>query len=215
MRTVTRRTVLRTAGVLGVGAYAAPLLAAERMITPAQTAGPFYPVPPIAQQTNHDTDLTKKMGDDEVAKGEIIVVEGRIVDVAGKPIKDAVVEIWQACTSGKYNHARDDNPAALDDNFQFWGRMQTSETGAYSFRTIKPGEYPGRTPHIHYHVAADGFARVITQLYFAEEAKSNERDGIYRRLGKAERDAVTVEFAKSDTSNGARTGSFELVLGKA
>lgn len=201
------------AGVAGASVLAAnSLLAADLTRTPEQTSGPFYPVPEISKQKFNDTDLTKKLGKDETAKGEIIRIDGVIRDLNGDPIEDAVVEIWQACTTGKYNHPRDSNKAKLDEDFQFWGRMTTDESGAYSFLTIKPGEYPGRTPHIHYHVAAPDRQRVITQMYFAENAKANDRDGIYSRLSSAGKKALTVDFEKCEE---AAKGKFDVIMAKA
>ncbi|MCR9118962.1 MAG: protocatechuate 3,4-dioxygenase [bacterium] len=204
-------------GFLAAGATGASMLAASSLlgadplaVTPSQTSGPFYPVPGIEKQKFNDTDLTKKLGDDEVGKGEIIRLDGVIRDTAGKPLNDAVVEIWQACTSGKYNHPRDNNTAELDENFQFWGRMITDESGAYSFLTIKPGKYPGRTPHIHMFVAAPKQPRLVTQMYFAENEKENARDGIYRSLSPAGKKALTVGFEKCE--EGAK-GKLDLILG--
>ena len=217
MNSIDRRNFIATAGVLGLGLSVAPFdLHAETLpVTPTQTAGPFYPIPPISQQKFKDTDLTRKLGDDEVAKGELIVVEGKILDTNGQPIKNAVVEVWQAGTSGKYNHPRDDNQVPLDNNFQYWGTTLTDQNGSYSFKTIKPGEYPGRSPHIHYHVAAAGFRRMLTQMYFAQEGKANAKDFIYRNLSKKARDQVTVEFEKCKQLKDGTRGNFDVVLAKA
>lgn len=217
---LTRRQVLRAAGVVGLGVTAGGVLvlagdddsAAGRLhVTPSQTSGPFYPQPEIARQPFHDNDLVRRMKDDEPGRGEVIVVTGAVRDREGRPIEKAVVEIWQACSSGRYNHARDDNPAKLDERFQYWGRGVTGKSGTYTFRTIKPGEYPGRTSHLHYRVLAPGFRGVVTQMYFAENAAANARDGIYNALNRADRNAVTVEFAK-ETGKDVPRGTFDLVL---
>lgn len=167
-------------------------------LTPHQTEGPFYPETTIEQQLYSDTDLSRKLGDHEFAKGQQCVVEGAVLDRKGKPVNGSVVEIWQACSSGRYNHSLDDqNPGLLDNNFQFWGRAVTGEDGRYSFKTIVPGKYPGRTArHIHYRVDADGFRRCTTQSYFSDFGEDNMRDGIYRSLNRKERELVTVEFDK-------------------
>ena len=198
-------------------------------VTPQQTEGPFYPNPTIEQQAFNDTDLIRKLGKDAAAKGKQCVVQGVIKDRKGKPIKGSIVEIWQACASGRYNHKRDsDNPSPLDDNFQFWGRAVTGEDGKYSFKTIVPGKYPGRTArHIHYRVDADGFRRCSTQCYFSDYGEDNIKDGIYRSLNRKEREQVTVEFDKpaaakrSAEGADAKTekpalwkGQFDLVLAK-
>ncbi len=65
-----------------------------------------------------------------------------------------MIELWQACASGRYNHPRDTNRAALDTNFQYWAQVRTDSGGNFSVKTIKPGAYPAsptwiRPPHIH------------------------------------------------------------------
>lgn len=216
---LTRRQALRAAGAVGLAVTTGGVLVAldeataakTFRITPSQTSGPFYPQPAIGDQPFNDTDLVRKMKDDEPGRGEEIVVEGTIRDVTGKPLENAIVEIWQACSSGRYNHARDNNPAMLDEKFQYWGRGKTGEDGWYGFRTIRPGEYPGRTSHIHYRVLAPGFRGVVTQMYFADQSKRNGKDFIYNALAPADRNVVTVEFAKPTDKKTPR-GTFDVVL---
>lgn len=171
-------------------------------LTPQQTAGPFYPETSIEKQIFNDTDLRRKLGDHEFAKGQQCVVNGVVQNRKAKPVKGAIVEIWQACSSGRYNHSQDKrNPGLLDNNFQFWGRAITDKNGKYSFKTIVPGKYPGRTArHIHYRVDAPGYRRCTTQCYFSDFGNDNMRDGIYRSLNRKERRLVTVEFHKPVTS---------------
>lgn len=197
-------------------------------LTPQQTEGPFYPAPTIEQQLYNDTDLSRKLGDHEVAKGQQAIVEGVIQDRKGKPLVNAIVEVWQACASGRYHHSRDDrNPGLLDNNFQFWGRVLTGENGRYSFSTIIPGKYPGRTArHIHYRVDTDGFKRCTTQCYFSDYGDDNLKDGIYTSLNREERQLVTVEFDKPTSSRDTTgknkapavqpwKGQFDVVLANA
>ena len=198
-------------------------------LTPQQTEGPFYPQPSIEQQLFNDTDLIRKLGKDAAAKGQPCLVEGVVKDRKGKPIAGSIVEIWQACTSGRYNHARDHrNPSPLDDRFQFWGRAVTGVDGKYRFKTIVPGKYPGRTArHIHFRVDAEGFRRCSTQSYFSDYGDDNLKDGIYRELDRKERELVTVEFDKpasrtvADKASSKKSkqeaiwkGQFDLVLAK-
>ena len=170
----------------------------ELALTPSQTEGPFYPDKTIQQELFNDTDLSRKLGDHEAAKGQLVVVEGFIKDQKGTPLMNSVVEVWQACASGRYHHSRDDrNPSLLDNNFQFWGRAITGDDGRYSFTTIIPGKYPGRMGrHIHFRVDAQNFSRCSTQCYFSEFGEDNMRDGIYKKLTREERKLVTVEVDK-------------------
>jgi len=108
------------------------------------------------------------------AQGERIIVAGRVLDEAGRPVRGAMVEIWQANAAGRYNHPGDQHAAPLDPNFKGEGRVFTDEDGWYRYTTIRPGAYPWRNHHnawrpvhIHYSLFGAGFAqRLITQMYF-------------------------------------------------
>ncbi|MDP6355266.1 MAG: protocatechuate 3,4-dioxygenase [Planctomycetota bacterium] len=209
----SRREFLAHCSALGLSITGLEqMLEAACVKTPKQTPGPFYPVPSISKQQYNDTDLTRKLGKDEVAKGEIIRVKGQVKDEGRRPVKGAVVEVWQEGTSGRYNHPRDDNRAPLDEDFQFWGRAITGPEGQYEFLTIKPGRYRGRSPHIHYSIQARNQRPLVTQMYFADEGRENARDGIYRRLSGQGREAVTVGFSKQ---NDVKVGTFDIVLPRA
>ena len=93
------------------------------------------------------------------ALGQIVYLSGRVLDLNGKPIPNAKVEIWQANTFGRYTHPGDSNPVPLDSNFEGHGVIITNTDGMYSFKTVKPGAYPAgegqtRPPHIHFLVTA-------------------------------------------------------------
>jgi protocatechuate 3,4-dioxygenase beta subunit len=121
-----------------------------------------------------DADLILNFAKDGLPIGERIVVHGYVRDEFGRPVKGALVEVWQANASGRYRHRNDQYIGALDPNFGGCGRMLTDENGYYCYRTIKPGPYPWRNrindwrpSHIHYSISGDGWAqRLITQMYF-------------------------------------------------
>jgi protocatechuate 3,4-dioxygenase beta subunit len=186
-------------------------------LTPAQTEGPFYPETAIEQQLFNDTDLSQKMAGHEFAKGQLVVVNGVVTDQRGKPLAGSIVEVWQACATGRYHHSRDEsNPLLLDNNFQFWGRAITGEDGKYSFKTIIPGMYPGRTArHIHYRVDSPQQKRLVTQCYFSEFGNDNAKDGIYRQLDAKQREQVTVQLEKPSDVTQPWSGSFNIVTAKA
>ena len=125
--------------------------------------------------TAADADLT--IGRDGEAVGQRIVVTGRLVDSAGRPITSSLVEIWQANASGRYRHRNDQWPGTLDPNFTGGGRALTDDDGWYRFTTIKPGAYPWgnhpnawRPAHIHFSVFGRAFTqRLITQMYFPDD----------------------------------------------
>ncbi len=106
--------------------------------------------------------------------GERITISGRVFDTEGKPLRDTLVEIWQANAAGRYRHRWDNWPAPLDPNFSGAGRCVTDREGRYSFTTIKPGPYPWgnhynawRPAHVHFSLLGRAFAqRLVTQMYF-------------------------------------------------
>ena len=121
-----------------------------------------------------DDDLTKNAVVNGEAIGERIIVVGRVVDEDNRPVRNALLEIWQANATGRYVHKRDQHDAPLDPNFRGAGRVLTNENGEYRFTTIKPGAYPWlnhdnawRPAHIHFSVFGTAFiSRLVTQMYF-------------------------------------------------
>lgn len=124
---------------------------------------------------NLESDLTLQAGGEPI--GERIKVTGRVLDGSGRPVRNQLVEIWQANSAGRYIHKRDQHPAPIDPNFTGVGRTLTGEDGSYSFTTIKPGPYPWknhhnawRPAHIHFSLFGSEFTqRMITQMYFPND----------------------------------------------
>jgi protocatechuate 3,4-dioxygenase beta subunit len=201
MKTMSRREAIKMGlstigGVLAISssAKAAALVCRK---TPAQTEGPFYP---IDKQLDTDTDLTQVKGEVLQATGEIIYISGIVQNEKCEPLENALVEIWQACHTGRYNHKHDTNPAKLDPYFQYWGKAVTDKNGKYLFKTIIPGEYPAdvdwmRPPHIHYKIQKRAYHELTTQLYF-EGNKYNADDKILQALSKADQKEVIVKLNK-------------------
>ncbi len=137
--------------------------------TLSEITGPIYGHGQIAET---DNDLTRQHAGEP--NGERIIVIGRVLDCNGRPVPEALVEIWQANAAGRYRHQDDQHPAPLDPNFTGAGRMRTDENGAYRFVTIKPGAYPWfnhynawRPAHIHFSIFGRAFiSRLVTQMYF-------------------------------------------------
>ena len=119
-----------------------------------------------------DADLTIQHAGEPL--GERMIVTGRVTDGAGRPVRNQLVEIWQANAAGRYVHQRDQHPAPLDPNFTGAGRTLTDGDGTYRFLTVKPGPYPWRNhdnawrpAHIHFSLFGTDFTqRMITQMYF-------------------------------------------------
>jgi len=123
-----------------------------------------------------DDDLTRQHAGEPL--GQRIVVHGRVLDGAGRPVPDTLVEVWQANAAGRYRHAGDERDSApLDPNFSGAGRSLTDAHGRYRFVTIKPGAYPWanhanawRPAHIHFSVFGRAFTeRLVTQMYFPDD----------------------------------------------
>ena len=180
--------------------------------TPRQTEGPFYP---IHEQADKDVDLTRIEGRSQTAKGEVIRVQGRVLDTNGRLLSDALVEIWQANTWGRYRHKRDPNTAPLDPDFQGWGVATTGSNGRYGFKTILPGAYPAgpgwiRPPHIHFKVARPGYEVLTTQMYFPDQ-KFNDADLILQNLSAAQQNLVIAK-RQANGENDAPVFVFDIVL---
>lgn len=214
---LNRRQTLKL-GLLGTGlTFLGSQGLAENLcrLTPIQTEGPFYP---IHGQLDTNEDLVQLNGKSEKAKGKIIWVQGKVQDLSCQPIAGALVEIWQACHTGKYDHPSDPNPAALDPHFQYWGKSVSDQNGNYRFRTIVPGAYPAaagwvRPPHIHFKIQKLGYLEMITQMYFSGE-KLNSHDRILQRLPLVDQRNVVVEL-KDSKELGHPVAEFNITLEKA
>lgn len=212
---ITRRKILERVKTLGISYMTWPLITVVRpyLSTPEQTQGPFYP---LIFPLDEDNDLTWVKDRNKEALGEKIMIVGQVFTANYKPIKNAKVEIWQACYSGRYNHEYDPNQSPIDPNFQGWGWTNTSAEGYYTFKTIKPGGYPvtddwRRPPHIHFKITMPKQPEFITQLYFTEEQKLNQKDRILQRIPKKKQDLVITQLIKHDTLN-IRVGQFNIIL---
>jgi len=137
--------------------------------TLSEITGPIFGHEKVGE---NDHDLTSQHAGEPV--GERIIVSGRVLDSNRRPVSNALIEIWQANSAGRYRHVKDQHPAPLDPNFSGAGRTLTDEHGVYRFITIKPGAYPWfnhynawRPAHIHFSVFGMAFiARLVTQMYF-------------------------------------------------
>jgi protocatechuate 3,4-dioxygenase, beta subunit len=181
-----RRGLLLGLAALPVAGFAASGL------TPSATEGPFYPLPDM-RFDDIDNDLVTVADKVRQAGGEVVRLAGRVLDSSGSPLAGARVEIWQCDVGGRYLHRADRGGAARDAGFQGFGHDITGGDGAYSFRTIKPVPYAGRTPHIHVKVLVADRERLTTQFYLPDHP-GNARDWLYGRIDPALRERVTMRF---------------------
>ncbi|MCH8830786.1 MAG: intradiol ring-cleavage dioxygenase [Planctomycetes bacterium] len=197
----------------GTALFTTPGLFAEELVrTARQTEGPFYP---DKLPLDTDNDLLNINDAITPAVGTITHLSGRILDVKGEPVRNAVVELWQVDNKGSYLHSRGGVAAGRDRNFQGFGRFLTGSKGEYYFRTIKPVPYPGRTPHIHFAVNKGGKRMLTTQCYIKGEP-ANQRDFLYKAVrSKKARDSITVDFKPmKDSKIGELTAHFDMVIGR-
>jgi protocatechuate 3,4-dioxygenase alpha subunit len=145
------------------------LVATPLFATPWQTVGPFYS---IGMTWEGGADLAE-------GRSQAIEISGRVLDGAGAVVTDAIVELWQADSEGRYAHPADRRNASADSGFKGFGRVGT-ESGGFRFRTVKPGRVPAadgglQAPHILVGLQARGpLRRLTTRLYFADESANAE-----------------------------------------
>ena len=205
-------TFARRSFLSSIPFWTTPGLMAETLtLTPKQTEGPFYP-----DKMPLDTDNDLIIINDSLtpAVGTVAYLRGKVTDVKGTPIRNALVEIWQVDNNGVYLHTRGGKREKMDSNFQGYGRFLTDSKGNYFFRTLKPSEYSGRTPHIHMAVSANGQRKLTTQCYVKGEPR-NQKDFILKRVkGDKERNSLIVPFNQLPGSKvGEVTARFDIVLG--
>jgi protocatechuate 3,4-dioxygenase, beta subunit len=166
-----------------------------------------------------DHDLTRQHEGEPL--GERIIVHGRLLDGDGRPVRNSLVEIWQANAAGRYIHQGDRHPAPLDPNFSGAGRCLTDDEGRYRFVTVKPGAYPWknhhnawRPAHIHFSLFGPAFrTRLITQMYFPGDPLF-EHDPIFRSVGdpKAQQRMVSSFDLETTEPEWALAYNFDIVL---
>jgi protocatechuate 3,4-dioxygenase alpha subunit len=168
--------------------------------SPSQTAGPYIHIGATPNNSGieiYGGDLGQTLVGPN-AKGERIVVKGHVIDGGGAPLKDALVEIWQADAAGLYNSPEEKRGQA-DPSFTGWGRQPTEgATGQYRFETIKPGRAPfvdGRlmAPHITFWIVARGINLGLhTRMYFSDEAAANGECPVLARIEHPDRVATLI-----------------------
>ena len=166
-----------------------------------------------------DNDLTHQRGGEPL--GERILVSGRVLDDYQRPVRHALIEIWQANAAGRYHHKGDTHNAPLDPNFTGYGRVLTDDEGRYAFTTIKPGAYPWgnhhnawRPQHIHFSLFGAGIlSRLVTQMYFPGDPLLKD-DPIYQSIrDQRARERLIAQFDWPTTVPAFGLGyAFDIVL---
>lgn len=171
------------------------------LLTPFSTIGPFFKL--LVRDRPEGTDCLVT----EATAGERITISGRLLDGAGAPVSDGLVEIWQADSQGRYPHPADPQHSAADPAFGGFGRAATTGGGSFAFRTIRPGPVRGadgrtQAPHVLVSVMARGImSRCWTRLYFHGEPL-NDQDPILQ--------LVAVERRQTLMARSCGPGQYEL-----
>lgn len=181
--------------------------------TASQTAGPYVHIglaPSAAGFDIFENNFTNVLTT-PATLGERIVIEGRVIDGSGTPVRDVLLEIWQANAQGRYAHPADGQAGkALDPAFRGWGRACSDfQDGIWRFETIKPGSVTGRdgvpmAPHVNLWIVARGINLGLhTRMYFGDEATANAADPVLSQIewevrrrtliaAREQRDGITV-----------------------
>jgi protocatechuate 3,4-dioxygenase beta subunit len=180
------------------------------------------PLVPAGFVQGGDNDLTNRGS--SAPLGEKMILTGRLLDEAGRPVRRSLVEIWQANSSGRYDHPGDTHEAPLDPNFHGVGRTFTDEEGRYRFITIKPGAYPWnnhafawRPQHIHFSLLGNApIQRLVTQMYFPGDPLL-DIDPVYNSVpdAKARPRMICSLHLQTGIENVALGYNFDIVLAGA
>jgi protocatechuate 3,4-dioxygenase alpha subunit len=159
--------------------------------TPSQTVGPYLAI-----------GLLRELATPEVVPRtdpRAIVIRGRLLDGAGAPVPDGMVETWQANAAGRYRHPADERAdVPLEDGFLGFGRSGTDADGTWEIVTVRPGRVPAaggalQAPHVAVSVFARGvLKRLATRIYFPDEEQANAADPLLARLSPAERSTLVA-----------------------
>ena len=180
----------------------------EYGITASQTVGPFLKIGLVREGQEYVVPKNTNGA---------LKVQGRVYDGEGKPVPDAMIEIWQANVHGKYNHPEDLSDAELVKGFNGFGRSCTDEEGCFFFVTVKPGRVSGlgntlQAPHMAINVFARGMLKQqVTRLYFSDEINANSEDPVLNSIEDAEV-RNTLVASKVDDENGMTCYKFNIHL---
>jgi protocatechuate 3,4-dioxygenase alpha subunit len=187
--------------------------------SPSQTAGPYVHIG-LAPGAAGFRIFERELGTDIAgpnASGTRIRVEGYVYDGLGAPLKDVLIEVWQANAAGVYPHPSDRRAAEVEDGFRGWGRVISDfDTGLYAFETVKPGSVPGRggrrmAPHINLWIVARGInIGLSTRMYFGDEAEANASDPVLNLIEHVDRRPTLI--AAREDRDGRALYRFDICL---
>ncbi|WP_299844103.1 protocatechuate 3,4-dioxygenase subunit alpha [uncultured Paracoccus sp.] len=183
----------------------------------SQTAGPYVHIGLAPGAAGFDI-YREELGWDIAgpnARGERIRVEGLVIDGIGSPVKDVLIEVWQANADGHYAHP--EGGGEVEDGFRGWGRVITDfDTGEWGFDTVKPGAVMGRNgrlmaPHLNLWIVARGInIGLNTRMYFGDETEANAKDPVINLIEWEKRRATLI--ATREDRDGTPVYRFDIRL---
>jgi protocatechuate 3,4-dioxygenase beta subunit len=167
-------------------------------------------MPDIFGTTNN---LAKKAGSFYRAYGEVVYVQGTITDSFGVPVHNAVIEIWQTNSAGKYHTLLESGSGYVDKFFSMSGRASSDNLGNYHFITIMPGATAGRAPHVNMNIYHPRFGKLETEMYFVNHPY-NFSDYQYLTYSDEERKMLTADVRNTDilNPNSIKLATFNITL---
>ncbi len=189
--------------------------------TPSQTAGPYVHIGLAPGAAGFDI-LARELGQviaGPQCMGERITVEGRVLDGAGAPVTDVLIEVWQANAAGRYHHSEDTGELAVEPDFTGWGRVIPEfEAGVFSFETVKPGPVRGpgdqsQAPHLNLWLVARGINLGLnTRMYFGDENEANTVDPLLCRIANPDRRKTLIARRNPGREGSAVVYRFDIHL---
>jgi len=183
----------------------------------SQTAGPYVHIGLAPGAAGFDI-YRQELGHDITgpnAKGDRIRIDGRVIDGMGAPIKDVLLEVWQANANGHYAHP--EGGGEVEDGFRGWGRVISDfDTGEWSFETVKPGKTQARNvgtqaPHLNFWIVARGInIGLNTRMYFEDEVEANNADPVLNLIEWQHRRATLI--AQRSEEDGVSVYRFDIQL---
>lgn len=182
----------------------------------SQTAGPYVHIglaPGAAGFHTFEKELGQTLAPEGVP-GPRVTIEGQVFDGLGVPIKDVLIEVWQADANGIYPHPEDPRAADCAPGFRGWGRVISDfDSGLFRFETIKPGPVPGRAgreqaPHLNLWLVSRGInIGLNTRMYFPEDTAAHAADPVLASIEQRARVATLIA-----TATGPSTYRFDIRL---
>lgn len=193
---------------LKINAFIPEMIEANSKITTPHIASDDYD---LNRKFNSSNNLRRISGSYFLAKGELLIIEGFVVDLLDKPIEGAVVQIWHTNYLGYYQDRA--KPRDIDLDFAGTGTSITDKRGKYSFTTIMPYFYGDRAPHVHFMIKKTGFNTLTTEMFFPEHPR-NSKDKTYMEIQEDKRYLITAKIGSifDDLTASGKIAQFNIRL---